>query len=172
VTGQTAAGRRVRLTVLSQGRCRKTYSPVEPPRGRSLGAPDRSRSPCKMANLQLSLVSPETHNRRKWGVEGSATIIRNIAMRHRSGPLGARRCRRTEALNAARGPWARAKISTGKEFCLLVQSTCKEKPSRGDWTPLEPFIAGVRGWEAGLGRLMGDGKLDKCRSCVRSEEVE
>jgi hypothetical protein len=54
-----------------------------------------------MANLQLSLVSPETPKWRKMGVEGSATIIRNISTRHRSGPLGARRCRRPEARNDA-----------------------------------------------------------------------
>jgi hypothetical protein len=28
---------------------------------------------------------------------------------------------------------------------------------RGDWTPLELFIAGVRGWEAGLRRRLDDG---------------
>ena len=60
-----------------------------------------------------------------------------------------------------------------KEGILFASSKyLQEKPSRGDWTPLEPIIAGVRGWEAGLGRLMGDGKFGKCRSCVRSEEVE
>jgi hypothetical protein len=34
---------------------------------------------------------------------------------------GARRCRRTEARNAARVSWARAKIPTEKDFCSLVQ---------------------------------------------------
>jgi hypothetical protein len=43
---------------------------------------------------------------------------------------------------------------------------------RGDKTPLEFSIAGVRCLEAGLRMLMGNGKLDKCRSCVRSEEFE
>jgi hypothetical protein len=38
-------------------------------------------------------------------------------------PRCARRCRRTDARNAARGPWARAKISTEKEFCSLVQKS-------------------------------------------------
>jgi hypothetical protein len=42
----------------------------------------------------------------------------------------------------------------------------------GDKTPFEFSIAGVRCWEAGLRLLMGDGKLDKCRSCVRSNEFE
>jgi hypothetical protein len=27
-----------------------------------------------------------------------------------------------------------------------------QESSRGDWTPLELFIAGLRGWEAGLRR--------------------
>jgi len=29
---------------------------------------------------------------------------------------------------------------------------------RGDWTPLELFLAGIRGWEAGLRRRIDDGK--------------
>ncbi len=32
------------------------------------------------------------------------------------------------------------------------------KNSRGNKTPLELFLAGVRGWEAGLRRRMEDGK--------------
>jgi hypothetical protein len=28
----------------------------------------------------------------------------------------------------------------------------------GDWTPLELFLAGIRGWEAGLRRRIDDGK--------------
>jgi hypothetical protein len=40
-------------------------------------------------------------------------------------------------------------------------STDRSEIVRGDWTPLEFFIASVRGWEAGSRRLMGDGKLDK-----------
>ena len=31
------------------------------------------------------------------------------------------------------------------------------KNSRGDWTPLELFIAGVRGWEAGMRQCLNDG---------------
>jgi hypothetical protein len=34
------------------------------------------------------------------------------------------------------------------------------KNSRGDWTPLELFIAGVRGWEAGSRRF-----IDTSDSC-------
>jgi hypothetical protein len=32
--------------------------------------------------------------------------------------------------------------------------------SRGDRTPLELFMAGFRGWEAGLRRQVGDDKAD------------
>jgi hypothetical protein len=38
---------------------------------------------------------------------------------------------------------------TTKPFDLLAEGL-NLKNSRGDWTPLELFIAGVRGWEAGL----------------------
>jgi hypothetical protein len=27
--------------------------------------------------------------------------------------------------------------------------------SRGDWTPLELFFAGIRGWDAGMQRILG-----------------
>ena len=30
--------------------------------------------------------------------------------------------------------------------------------NRGDWTPLEPFVAGVRGWEAAVRRRMAGEK--------------
>src|SRR5262249_48060504 len=36
-----------------------------------------------------------------------------------------------------------------------VQCRCN---SRGDWMPLELFLAGIRGWEAGLRRWIDDGK--------------
>jgi hypothetical protein len=32
------------------------------------------------------------------------------------------------------------------------------KNNRGDWTPLALFIAGVRGWKAGLRRRLDEGK--------------
>jgi hypothetical protein len=48
----------------------------------------------------------------------------------------ARRCRRTEARNAARGPLARAKISTEKELCSSVQwCASAEKDALGDERP-------------------------------------
>jgi hypothetical protein len=40
-----------------------------------------------------------------------------------------------------------------KPFDVLAEGPSFEK-SRGDWTPLELFIAGVRGWEAGLRELV------------------
>lgn len=34
----------------------------------------------------------------------------------------------------------------------------QKKPGRGDKTPIELFVEGVRGWEAGLRHRMSDGK--------------
>jgi hypothetical protein len=47
--------------------------------------------------------------------------------------------------------------SEAKQYATptLIQGHCK---SRGDWTPLELFLAGIRGWEAGLRRRIDDGK--------------
>jgi hypothetical protein len=39
-----------------------------------------------------------------------------------------------------------------KPFDVLAEGLPKGK-SRGDWTPLELFVAGVQGWEAGLRRF-------------------
>ena len=47
-----------------------------------------------------------------------------------------------------------------KPFNVLAEGLVSEK-SRDNKTPLELFIADVRGWEAGLRRLMGDGKVHK-----------
>jgi len=44
-----------------------------------------------------------------------------------------------------------------KPFDVLAEGLISEK-SRGDRTPLELFIAGVQGWEAGLRRRLDDGK--------------
>ena len=41
----------------------------------------------------------------------------------------------------------------GKPFDVLAEGLISEK-SRGDRTPLELFLAGIRGWEAGLRRQM------------------
>jgi hypothetical protein len=46
-----------------------------------------------------------------------------------------------------------------KPFDVLVEGLLSEN-SRGDWTPLELFIAGVRGWEAGSRRF-----IDTSDSC-------
>jgi hypothetical protein len=43
-----------------------------------------------------------------------------------------------------------------KPFDVLAEGLVSEN-SRGDRTPLELFIAGVQGWEAGLRRQMDDG---------------
>jgi hypothetical protein len=40
---------------------------------------------------------------------------------------------------------------------MLAEGLLSET-SRGDWTPSELFVVGVRGWEAGLRRRMEDGK--------------
>jgi hypothetical protein len=40
-----------------------------------------------------------------------------------------------------------------KPFDELAEGLLSEK-SRGDWTPLELFIAGVRGWEPGPRRRL------------------
>jgi hypothetical protein len=42
-----------------------------------------------------------------------------------------------------------------KPFDILTEGLLSEK-SRGDWTPLELFLAGVQGWEARLGRRLND----------------
>jgi hypothetical protein len=50
--------------------------------------------------------------------------------------------------------------TTRKPFDVLAEGLAPEK-SRGDWTPLELFLAGVRGWKACLQQLIGrlaDGK--------------
>jgi hypothetical protein len=42
-----------------------------------------------------------------------------------------------------------------KPFDVLAEGLLSEK-SRGDWTPLELFIVGVRGWDAAVrGAMMG-----------------
>ena len=45
----------------------------------------------------------------------------------------------------------------GKAFDVLAEGLVSEK-SRGDRTPLELFIAGVRGCEGHLRRLLDDGR--------------
>ncbi len=40
----------------------------------------------------------------------------------------------------------------------LPSPLCSPKASRDDKTRLELFIAGVRGWEAGIRRRMADGE--------------
>ncbi len=47
--------------------------------------------------------------------------------------------------------------SMRKPFDVLAEGLVSEK-SRGDKTPLELFIAGVRGWEAYPRRRLDDGK--------------
>ena len=44
-----------------------------------------------------------------------------------------------------------------KPFDVLAEGLVSEN-SRGDRTAIELFIAGVRGWEAGLRRRIGEGK--------------
>jgi hypothetical protein len=44
-----------------------------------------------------------------------------------------------------------------KPFDVLAEGLLSEN-SRGDWTRLELFIAGVRGWEGHLQRRLDDGK--------------
>jgi hypothetical protein len=51
-------------------------------------------------------------------------------------------------------------LTMKKPFDVLAEGLISEK-SRGDWTPLELFLAGVRGWKACLQQLIGrlaDGK--------------
>jgi hypothetical protein len=44
-------------------------------------------------------------------------------------------------------------MSNKKPFDVLAEGLVSEK-SRGDWTPLELFVTGVRCWEAGLRRIL------------------
>jgi hypothetical protein len=44
-----------------------------------------------------------------------------------------------------------------KPFDVLAEGLLVSS-SRGDRTPFELFVAGVRGWEAGLRRRLDDGK--------------
>ncbi len=48
-------------------------------------------------------------------------------------------------------------VATSKPFDVLAEGLLSEK-SRGDKTPLELFLAGVRGWDTGLRRRLDDGK--------------
>ena len=41
---------------------------------------------------------------------------------------------------------------------VLVEGYVSEK-SRGDWTPLELFLAGVQGWEGGIWRWLDERQL-------------
>jgi hypothetical protein len=41
-----------------------------------------------------------------------------------------------------------------KPFDVLAEGLVSEK-SRGDWTSIELFLAGIRGWELGLRRRIG-----------------
>jgi hypothetical protein len=59
-------------------------------------------------------------------------------------------------LNSARRAKNR-EISREKPFDVLAEELLSEK-SRGDKTAIELFVAGVRGWEAGLRRQFSDGK--------------
>jgi hypothetical protein len=43
-----------------------------------------------------------------------------------------------------------------KPFDVLAEGLVSEK-SRGDWTPLELFVAGVRGWEGHLRKQVRNG---------------
>jgi hypothetical protein len=44
--------------------------------------------------------------------------------------------------------------TTKKPFDVLAEGIVSEK-SRGEWTRLELFLTGVKGWEAGLRRKIG-----------------
>jgi len=45
-----------------------------------------------------------------------------------------------------------------KPFDVLAEGLVSEK-SRGDKTAIELFIAGIRGWEAGLRQCLNDGTM-------------
>jgi hypothetical protein len=45
-----------------------------------------------------------------------------------------------------------------KPFDVLAEGLLSEK-SRGDWTPLELFVAGVRSWESGGASTFFDHRL-------------
>jgi hypothetical protein len=59
-----------------------------------------------------------------------------------------------------------AEIASKKPFDVLAEGLLSEK-SRGDKTPLELFLAGVRVWEAGLCRVIV-GHHGSLRSAQRS----
>jgi len=46
-----------------------------------------------------------------------------------------------------------------KPFDVLAEGLVSEK-SRSDKTPLELFLAGIRGWEAGHWRWLDDGRFN------------
>jgi hypothetical protein len=45
-------------------------------------------------------------------------------------------------------------VTFSKRPVTAMRDVLSTKSNRGDWTPLERFIAGVRGWEAGLRRRL------------------
>jgi hypothetical protein len=45
-----------------------------------------------------------------------------------------------------------------KPFDVLAEGILSEK-SRGDKTTIELFVAGIRGWEAGLRQCLNDGTM-------------
>jgi hypothetical protein len=47
-------------------------------------------------------------------------------------------------------------LNQGKTRKRATKQRC-EKNSRGDWTPLELFVAGVRGWEGHLRKQVRNG---------------
>src|SRR5262249_2266886 len=55
-----------------------------------------------------------------------------------------------------RTPGSKPGISTSRNYPRIAPR--RAESSRGDWTPLELLIAGVRGWEGHLQRRLDDGK--------------
>ena len=55
--------------------------------------------------------------------------------------------------------WGKVIAAGGSQYDHNMNAMPLQR-SRGDWTSLELFVAGVRGWEADLRRQMDEGKAN------------
>jgi len=100
-------------------------SPLGNPSHRIPEIPLRAQRPQEQSNQSpIMSCTAQVRVRGAWGIARVGRIDRS-AQRLSC----ARRCRRTEARNAARGSQARAKTPTEREFCSLVQqcALCEER---------------------------------------------
>ena len=69
---------------------------------------------------------------------------------------GRRSPRYTERAGCREVPCNRRGLRESRRLLFLL-GTDERKSRRGDWTPLELFVAGVWGWEAGIRRRLDVG---------------